>query len=146
MSLPPAEGKMSNTRSVSHFDLEVTQVARVMRLTGGGYQVTMTGTELALMKTTLDDAERVSRFGIEVLDGADQARDAEPEENSRMRQEIEALAMRQASLRSLRKTLSENDSGGGKPAPVLRPDLDKFRSGAALPVPRPRWRQGLWSL
>src|SRR5215469_1425474 len=111
MSLPPAEGKMSNTRSVSHFDLEVTQVARVMRLTGGGYQVTMTGTELALMKTTLDDAERVSRFGIEVLDGADQARDAEPEENSRMRQEIEALAMRQASLRSLQKTMSEIDSG-----------------------------------
>jgi len=136
---------MNNTRTMSHFDLEVTQVARVMRLTGGGYQVTMTGTELALMKTTLDDAERVSRFGIEVLDGADQARDAEPSENIRIRQEIEALAMREASLRSLRKTLSELDSGG-KPTPMRRPDLDKFRSGAGLPVPRPRWRQGLWSL
>jgi len=120
-------------------------VARVMQLTGGGYQVTMTGTELALIKTTLDEAERVSRFGIEVLDGADQARDAEPAENSRIRQEIEALVMREASLSSLRKTLSEVDSAG-KPAPVHRPALDDIRPGGALPVPRPRWRQGLWSL
>ena len=133
---------MDNTRAR---DLEVSQVARVMQLTGGDYQVTMTGTELALVKTTLDEAERVSRFGMEVLDGADQARDAEPAENSRIRQEIEALAMREASLRSLRKTMSEVDSAG-KPAPVHRAALDHFRPGAALPVPRPRWRQGLWSL
>jgi hypothetical protein len=139
------EGNMDNTRAGSHFDLEVTQVARVRQLTGGGYEVTMTGTELALIKTTLDEAERVSRFGIEVLDGADQARDAEPSENSRIRQEIEALAMREASLRSLRKTMSEIGSAG-KPAPVRGAGLGHVRSGAALPVPRPRWRQGLWSL
>ena len=139
------DGTMDNTRAGRHFDWEVTQVARVRQLTGGGYQVTMTGTELALIKTTLDEAERVSRFGIEVLDGADEARDAEPSENSRIRQEIEALAMREASLRSLRKTMSEIDSAG-KPAPVRRAGLDQVRSGAALPVPRPRWRQGLWSL
>ena len=145
MPLTRPGGNMDVTRSGSHFDLEVTQVARVRQLTGGGYQVTMTGTELALIKTTLDEAERVSRFGIEVLDGADQAKDAEPAENSRIRQEIEALAMREASLRSLRKTMSEIDSAS-KPAPVHRPDRDQLRSGAALPVPRPRWRQGLWSL
>jgi hypothetical protein len=120
-------------------------VARVRQLTGGGYQVTMTGTELALIKTTLDHAERVSRFGIEVLDGADQARDAEPSESRLIRQEIDALAMLEASLKSLRKTMSETDSGG-KSAQVHRADLGQFRSGAALPVPRPRWRQGLWSL
>lgn len=141
MSLTRPEGNMDNTRAR---DLEVTQVARVMQLTGGEYQVTMTGTELALIKTTLDGAERVARFGMEVLDGADQARDAEPAENSRIRQEIEALAMREASLRSLRKTMSEVD-GAGKPAPAHRPAFDQFRHGAALPVPRPRWRQGLWS-
>ena len=77
------------------------------QLTSGGYQVTMTGTELALIKGALDEAERVSRFGIEVLDEADHARDAEPSENSRLRREIEALAMREASLRSLQKTMSE---------------------------------------
>jgi hypothetical protein len=145
MSLTRPDGNMNNTRSGSHFDLEVTQVARVRQLTGGGYQISMTGTELALIKSTLDEAERVSRFGIEVLDGADQARDAEPSENSRIRQEIDGLVMREASLRSLRKTLSEIDSAG-KPAPVHRPDRDQIRSRAALPVPRPRWRQGLWSL
>jgi hypothetical protein len=145
MSLRRPEGNMDNTRAGGHFDLEVTQVARVRQLTGGGFQVTMTGTELALIKTTLDEAERVSRFGMEVLDGADQARDAEPSENSRIRQEIESLAMREASLRSLRKTMSEIDSAG-KPAPLHQAAVDRFRPGAALPVPRPRWRQGLWSL
>jgi hypothetical protein len=146
MPLTRPEGNMDNTRAGSHFDWEVTQVARVRQLTGGGYQVTMTGTELALIKTTLDEAERVSRFGIEVLDGADHAKDAEPAENSRIRQEIDALAMREASLRSLRKTMAEVDNAGSKPAPVHRAALDQFRPGAALPVPRPRWRQGLWSL
>lgn len=86
-------------------------MARVRQLTGGGYQVTMTGTELTLIKGALDEAERVSRFGIEVLDEADHARDAEPSENSKLRREIEALAMREASLRSLQKTMSEIDRG-----------------------------------
>ena len=120
-------------------------MARVRQLTGGGYQVTMTETELALIKTALAETERVTRFGIEVLDGADQARDAEPAENSLIGQEIETLAMREASLRSLQKTMSEIDSDG-RPEPAHRAGLDKFRPGAALPVPRPRWRPGLWSL
>jgi hypothetical protein len=83
----------------------------------------MTGTELALIKNALNEAERVSRFGIEVLDEADHARDAEPAENSRLRLEIDALAMREASLRSLQKTMSEIDRGG-KPAPPQHPDID----------------------
>lgn len=112
-------------------------MARVRELTGGGYQVTMTETELALIKTALDEAERVSRFGIDVLDEADQARDAEPGENSRLRREIEALAMREASLRSLQKTMSQVDQTGKAPRPQ-RPDFGLFRPGAVLPVPRPR--------
>jgi hypothetical protein len=97
----------------------------------------MTGTELALVKNALDEAERVSRFGMDVLDEADRATDAEPAENSRLRQEIDLLAMREASLRSLQKTMSDIDRGG-KPAPMRFADLDQFRPGAALPVPRPR--------
>jgi hypothetical protein len=120
-------------------------VARVRELTGGGYQATMTGSELGLIKTALAEAERVARLGIEVLDGADQAEEAEPAENSRIREEIESLAMREASLRWMQKALSEID-GGGKPIPVDHADDGQFRSGATLPVPRPRWRPGLWSL
>jgi hypothetical protein len=97
----------------------------------------MTGTELALIKSAIDEAERVSRFGIEVLDEADHTRDAEPSENSKLRREIEALAMREASLRSLQKTLSEIE-GLGKAAPAAHAALDQFRSGEPLPVPRPR--------
>jgi hypothetical protein len=136
---------MDNTRSATHFDLEVTQVARVRQLTGGGYQVTMAGTELGLIKNALAEAERIARLGIDVLDGADQASDEEPAENSQIREEIESLAMHEASLKSLQKTMSEVDEG--KPAAVHRADdIDRFRSGATLPVPRPRWRPGLWSL
>jgi hypothetical protein len=113
-------------------------VARVRELTGGGYQVTMTETELALIKTALDEAERVSRFGIDVLDEADQARDDEPGQNSRLRREIEALAMREASLRSLQKTMSDVDQTGKAPPRPRRADLGLFRPGAVLPVPRPR--------
>ena len=112
-------------------------MARVRELTGGGYQVTMTETELALVKTALDEAERVSRFGIDILDEADQARDAEPGENSRLRREIEALAMREASLRSLQKTMSDVDPAS-RPARPPRPDLGQFRPGVVLPIPRPR--------
>ena len=136
MSRTGPEGNMDNTRSGSHFDLEVTQVARVRELTGGGYQVTMTGTEFTLIKNALDEAERVSRFGMEVLDDVDNSRDAEPAMNSRLRQEIDNLAMREASLRSLQKTMSEVDRG--KPASTRFADLGQFSAGAALPVPRPR--------
>src|ERR1700758_5486825 len=137
MSRTGPEGNMDNTRSGSHFDLEVTQVARVRELPGGGYQVTMTGTEFTLIKNALDEAERVSRFGMEVLDDVDNSRDAEPAMNSRLRQEIDNLAMREASLRSLQKTMSEVDRGG-KPASTRFADLGQFSAGAALPVPRPR--------
>jgi hypothetical protein len=112
-------------------------VARVRQLTGGGYEVLITETELALIKTALNEAERMSRFGIDVLGEADHARDAEPSENSRLRREIEALVMREASLRSLQKTMSEIDDLG-KSAWAEHADLDQFMSGAALPVPQPR--------
>jgi hypothetical protein len=119
-------------------------VARVRQLAGGGYQVTMAGTELGLIRTALAEAERIARLGIEVLDGADLASDEEPAENSRIRQEIESLAMHEASLRSLQKTISEIDTGD-KPTAEHRAG-DQFRPGGPLPVPRPRWRPGLWSL
>ena len=120
-------------------------MARVRELTGGGYQVTMTGSELGLIKTALAEAERVARLGVEVLDGADQASDEEPAENGRIQEEIESLAMREASLRWMQKAMSEIDSAD-KAAPAHHADIGQFRSRAALPVPRPRWRPGLWSL
>ena len=117
-------------------------MAIVRQLASGGYQVTVTETELALIKAALAEAERMSRFGIDVLDEADHARDAEPAENSRLRQEIEALGMREGSLRSLQKTMSEADRDG-KSAPTDHADRDQFRSRAALSVPPPRlWTAG----
>jgi hypothetical protein len=145
MPLARSDCKMDITRSARHFGSEVTQVARVRELTGGGYQVTMTGSELGLIKTALAEAERVARLGVEVLDGADQAGDEEPAENGRIREEIESLVMHEASLRWMQKAMSEIDSAD-KPAPAHHADIGQFRSGAALPVPRPRWRPGLWSL
>jgi hypothetical protein len=56
----------------------------------------MTGTELAFVRNALTEAQRVSRFGMEVLDDVDNCPDAEPSEKSRLRHEIEALAMREA--------------------------------------------------
>jgi hypothetical protein len=81
-------------------------VATVKELTGG-YQLTVSGTELALLRGALDEAERVSRFGIEVLDGVDRSRDGESSQDSRLLREIDALAMREASLRWLRKAMAE---------------------------------------
>jgi hypothetical protein len=137
MSWAPCEGTIDNTRSGHIHDTEVNQVARVSELTGGRYRVMMTGTEFALIKNALSEAERVSRFGMEVLDDVDTSRDSAPAENGRLRREIEALAMREASLRSLQKTMSEIDRGG-KPEPAHGADLDGLRSGAALQIPRPR--------
>jgi hypothetical protein len=87
--------------------MEVNRVATVTELTSGGYEVTLSGTELALVKSALNEAERVSRFGIEVLDEADRSRDGEASVNSRLLQEIDGLAMREASLKSLQKTITE---------------------------------------
>jgi predicted mannosyl-3-phosphoglycerate phosphatase (HAD superfamily) len=112
-------------------------VATVRQQASGGYQVTVIETEIALIKAALAEVERVSRFGIEVLDEADHASDAEAAENSRLRREIEALAMREASLRSLQKTMSQVDRDG-KPAPRQQADLDQLRSGARVPAQRSR--------
>jgi hypothetical protein len=91
----------------------------------------MTGAELALVKSALAETERVSRFGMEVLDDADSSAGAERPEDSRLRREIEALGMREASLRSLQKTLAESDRGGML-APRQRAELDELTSEAAL--------------
>ena len=96
----------------SRCDEEVTQVATAKALTGSRYEVTVTGSELSLIRTAVDQAERVSRFGIEVLDEAARSRDCKPSEDSRLLREIDALAMREASLRSLQKTMAEVDRGG----------------------------------
>jgi DNA repair exonuclease SbcCD ATPase subunit len=112
-------------------------VATVKQLTASRYQITMTETELVFVKNALAEAERVTRFGAEVLDDVDRSPGAEPSENSRLRREIEALAMREASLRSLQKTMAEVDPRG-KPAPVQHADLDQLRSEAALQVPPSR--------
>jgi hypothetical protein len=130
------DGSIDNTRSRTIRDTEVGSVARVSELTGDRYQVMVTATEFALIKNALSEAERVSRFGMEVLDDVDASRDSAPAENSRLRHEIEALAMREALLRSLQKTMSEIDRGS-KLEPTHHTDLDELRSGAALPVPRP---------
>jgi|SRR5215472_5146436 len=131
-ALAGCEIKTSHSRR-----MEVNQVATVRQQASGGYQVTVTETEFALIKSALAEAERVSRFAIEVLDEADQARDAEPAENSRLRREIEDLAMREASLKWLQKTMSENNRAG-KSAPTDHADLDQLTSSAALLVPPPR--------
>jgi hypothetical protein len=106
--------------------MEVSEVATVIEQASGGYQVTVTEPELVLIKAALAESERVSRFGIEVLDGADQAEDAMRSGNSRLRQEIETLAMREASLRSLQKTMSEAEFGGRR----QHADLDRVSSRA----------------
>ncbi len=86
-------------------------MAAVRQLTSGGYLVQVSETELALIKTALEQTGRVSRFGMEVLDGADQDRHGRRAENARLRREIEALAIREASLRSLHETMAEAELG-----------------------------------
>jgi hypothetical protein len=116
----------------SHFKTEVEQVASVKQLGGGGYRVTVTESELSLIRSALDEAERVSRFGIEVLDEADRSRDGQHPAESRLLREIDALAMREASLRSLQKTMAELD--GSNLTPARGADL-----GHASPFTRSGW-------
>lgn len=110
-------------------------MATMRELTAAGYQVTITGPELALVRNALHEAERFSRFGIEVLGDVDNTRDAEPSENGRLRRENEALATRVASLRSLQRTMAEVDRCG-ESAPKQVADLDQLGSGAALDIMR----------
>jgi hypothetical protein len=77
-----------------HFEAEVGQVATVRQLTASEYQVTITGTELALVRNALHEAERFSSFGV------------------RLWREIESLATRVASLRSLQRMMAEVDRRG----------------------------------
>ena len=93
-------------------------MASVKQLAGGEYRVTVTGSELSLIRSALDEAERVSRFGIEVLDEADRSGDDERSADSRLLREIDGLAMREASLRSLQKTMAEVDTGGRASVPA----------------------------
>ena len=118
-----------------NFDAEVGQVATMRQLTASEYQVTVTGTELALLRSALRETERFSSFGIDVLGDVDSTRDAEPSENGRLRREIEALATRIALLRSLQGTLAEVDRRG-EPAPMQAADPDQLSSGAALDIMR----------
>lgn len=118
-----------------HFDAEVWQVATVRERTAAGYQVTITGTELALVRNALQEAERFSRFGIEVLGDVDNTRDAEPSQNERLSRENEAVATRVASLRSLQRTMAEVDRCG-ESAPKQVADLDQLSSGAAPDIMR----------
>jgi hypothetical protein len=105
-----------------------------VKLTSGDYQVTMTETEFALIKDALDEAERVSRFGIEVLAEVDTSQESERAEDSRLRREIDGLAMREMWLRALQKTLSEVDVDGNL-APGQHAELDPL---SAAVDPRPR--------
>jgi hypothetical protein len=82
----------------------------VKQLASGGYRVAVTDTELDLIRCALEEAERMTRFGIEVLDEADRSQNGEQPADSPLLREIDTLAMREASLRSLHKTMAEVDS------------------------------------
>jgi hypothetical protein len=86
-------------------------VATARHRTSGGYSLQLSEAEFSLIKTALKQTERLTRFGKEVLDGAGQAMDGEPLDRRRLRRDIEALAMREASLRSLHEAIAETDRG-----------------------------------
>lgn len=77
------------------------------QLPRGGYSVQVSETELVLIKTALQQTERLSRFGMEALDATDLTTNGRRLEKTRLRREAEALAMREASLRSLQNTMAE---------------------------------------
>jgi hypothetical protein len=89
----------------------VSQMAAVRQLTSGRYLVQVSETELALIKTALEQTGRVSRFGIDVLDQAHHDRHGRRVENTRLRREIAALAIREASLGSLHESMAETEPG-----------------------------------
>jgi len=112
-------------------------VAIVKRTTSSEYQVTMTGTELALIRSALGEAERVCRLRMEVLDEEGRSQHGDSAEKCSPHHKIDGLAMREASLRWLRKTVSEVDHGGNA-TPSQHAALGQRRSAARLPVPPPR--------
>jgi hypothetical protein len=89
----------------------------VRQLPSGGFSVQVSETELALIKTALQQTERLSRFGMEALDGADHATNGRPAENTRLRREAETLAMREASLGSLQQAMAEAHQVQAVPVP-----------------------------
>jgi len=130
-AMPPEDidGSMDGIRQ-SHCNTEVNQVATVKELASGGYQVMVSESEFALIRTALAEAERVSRFGIEVLDEAGRSGEGELPVNGRLVQEIDVLAMREASLRSLQKTMAEVERGG-RLASAQNPHTVTADAGAA---------------
>lgn len=112
-------------------------MARVKWISGSYCQMTMTGTELALIRSALCEAERVSRLRIEVLGETDCCRDGKSPDKRALHRKIDALAMREASLRSLRKTLSEL-SYGDEPTSSQHAAQDQRRSALRALVPPPR--------
>ena len=86
-------------------------MAAVRQLTSDGYLVQVSETELALIKTALKQTQRVSRFGMEVLYEAAHDRHRRRVDNTRLRGEIEVLAIREASLRSLHEAMPEANCG-----------------------------------
>jgi hypothetical protein len=92
-------------------------VATVRQLPSGGFSVQISQPELALIKTALQQSQRLSRFGMEALEAADHATNGRRAESTRLRREAETLAMREASLRSLRQAMAEADQVQAVPVP-----------------------------
>lgn len=77
----------------------------------GRYSIQVSEAELSLIRSALQQTERVSHFGMEVLDEADQAMGRRRVDRTRLRREIEVLAVREAALRSLQETIAEVERG-----------------------------------
>ena len=92
-------------------------MATVRQLPSGGFSVQVSQPELALIKTALQQMERLSRFGTEALDEADHATNGRRTENMRLRREAETRAMREASLRSFEQTLADAHRVQAVPVP-----------------------------
>lgn len=86
-------------------------MATVRQRTIGGYSIQVSQAELSLIGTALEQTERVSRFGMKVLDEAQQAMDRRRLDSRRLRREVEALTEREASLRLLQKAIAEPERG-----------------------------------
>jgi hypothetical protein len=89
----------------------VNLVATVRRGTCGGYSIQVSEAELSLIKAAIEQTERVSHLGMEFLDEAHRARDGRPLDGRRLRREIQTIAVREASLRSLRTDIAETERG-----------------------------------